>query len=222
MEFKSMRILLIGDSISIHYFPTLKQAMGQGIDWVDRTPDLIERSQVDLDEPAVVNCGDSNRALNILTKVMQREGDRIDMVLANCGLHDIKRFLGSDGCQVVLTDYQRNVQQMVATVKSYGIPFVWIRSTPVNGSIHNQLKPDMHRYEADLDMYNQAADRIMRDCEVPVIDLFGFTGQLGDIQNLLCDHVHFADWVRKLQGAYLAGCIQSFMNPLSCVYAVSH
>ncbi len=54
------------------------------------------------------------------------------------------------------------------------------------------------------------------------IDLFGFTGQLGDIQNLLCDHVHFADWVRKLQGAYLAGCIQSFMNPLSCVYAVSH
>ncbi len=78
-----MRILLIGDSISIHYFPTLKQAMGQGIDWVDRTPDLIERSQVDLDEPAVVNCGDSNRALNILTKVMQREGDRIDMVLAN-------------------------------------------------------------------------------------------------------------------------------------------
>ena len=80
----------------------------------------------------------------------------------------------------------------------------------------------MHRYEADLDMYNQAADRIMRDCEVPVIDLFGFTGQLGDIQNLLCDHVHFADWVRKLQGAYLAGCIQSFMNPLSCVYAVSH
>ena len=48
-----------------------------------------------------------------------------------------------------------------------------------------------------------AADAIMETANVPSIDLYTFTRDLGP--DLYCDHVHFSDRVRQLQGSFIAG-----------------
>jgi hypothetical protein len=51
--------------------------------------------------------------------------------------------------------------------------------------------------------YNAVADRLCQEAGVYTIDLYGFTRGLGG--DLFCDHVHFAERVREMQAAFIAG-----------------
>jgi len=59
------------------------------------------------------------------------------------------------------------------------------------------------RRAGDVDAYNAAADRIMAENHVPVVDLYGFTRNLGP--GVYCGHVHFTEPVRQMQAGYVAG-----------------
>jgi hypothetical protein len=48
----------------------------------------------------------------------------------------------------------------------------------------------------------------MTAARVPLVDLHGFTANLGP--ELYCDHVHFVDAVRRQQAAFLAGWVHAF------------
>jgi hypothetical protein len=60
----------------------------------------------------------------------------------------------------------------------------------------------INRYSADVDEYNKVADGVMAELNVTVLDLHRATTALG-MDNLYCDHVHYHEWVRKAQAAYI-------------------
>ena len=126
-----------------------------------------------------------------------------DLLLLNCGLHDIKTDPETGAKQVPIDKYRENLEAILQTVEMMKCRLVWIRTTPCDERVHNTEKMGFHRFAADCDAYNQAADQIMAAAEVPSIDLYTFTVNLG--QDLYCDHVHFHDHVREKQAAFIAG-----------------
>ncbi len=62
---------------------------------------------------------------------------------------------------------------------------------------------EFKRYNRDVIAYNHAAGRVMRQANVPIIDLYKFSMSLGE--DIYCDHVHFKEEIRRLQAAFIAG-----------------
>lgn len=199
-------IFLIGDSISIHYTPYLKQYLS-GIASLDRKEDNGQ-AEKNLDIPAGANGGNSRRVLNYLKLKLNEEGFHPDYLLVNCGLHDIKRDPETNTVQINETDYKENLVQIFQLVQKKGIQPVWIHSTSVVDSIHNSKSRGFKRFSADIQRYNAIADSICKAMDVPVIDLYHFTERLSD--DYVSDHVHYNEQGRALQAAYIAGFLQSY------------
>ncbi|MEM7033233.1 MAG: SGNH/GDSL hydrolase family protein [Chloroflexota bacterium] len=202
-------IYVIGDSISIQYGPYLKQAL-EGIMTYARKEGEAE-AHLNLDNPQGANGGDSSMVLGFLQGLKQSRGLEADILLLNCGLHDIKTNPHTGQKQVPLTHYKQNLQSIIQLVSSWKPRLVWIRTTPCDEAIHN-TRPAMqfHRYANDCDAYNGAADRIMTEATIPIIDLHTFTKNLGP--DLYCDHVHFHDHIRQQQAAFIAGWLQGHIH----------
>ncbi|MCF7837330.1 MAG: SGNH/GDSL hydrolase family protein [Candidatus Marinimicrobia bacterium] len=195
------RVFVIGDSISLQYGPYLRQALaGQA---TVETKAGLRQALADLNHPRGANCGDSSMVLSLLERFRARGDFRPDLLLLNCGLHDIK----TDATGVIAipaAEYRRNLERIVALVREMGIPLVWIRTTPLDEVRHNRIAEGICRFERDLAAYNRIADEVMRGAGVPLLDLHGFTARLGPGDEIFCDHVHFTEDVRARQGAYLA------------------
>ncbi len=199
-------IFLIGDSISVQYGPYLEQYLGSQCRLI-RKQGLAE-ALVDLDRPRGANGGDSARVLAYLRELDGLGGVDADLLLVNCGLHDIRRSREDKRLQLELKDYVANLKAAVALVRPWRAKLVWIRSTPVPENVISQRS--FTRSESDLEEYNQAADTVMAGAGVPMIDLHSFTAGLGP--DLYCDHVHFIDSVRRQQGAFLAGWVLDHLS----------
>lgn len=209
---KQTHILLIGDSISVQYGPYLQSALGEAIAWIDRDDSAIQGALTNLDKPTDANSGDSARSLSRITNLLSAHKGKVDLLLANCGLHDIKTDPQTGSRQVTLEDYKTNLTKIVAVADEQGVPMIWMRTTLVNSAIHNSLCTGFHRFEQDVEDYNRAADAIMKEAGIPIIDLWQFTRQLGSDDELFCDHVHYETWARQFQGAYIAGYVQAYLD----------
>lgn len=196
------RIHIVGDSISIQYGPYLQAMLADtGIDYSRKSGEA--EALLNLDNPQGANGGDSDRVLTYL-KTMVKEGQlNADLLLVNCGLHDIKTNPDTGAKQVPLERYVANLKAMVQLADSQPWSLVWIRTTPCNEHIHNRMNRHFHRFATDCQAYNQAADRVMAEGGCPIIDLYTFTANLGG--DSYCDHVHFTESVRQQQAAYMAG-----------------
>lgn len=202
------QLYVIGDSISIQYGPYLAQAL-HGVMQYARKEGEAE-ALLNLDRPQGANGGDSAMVLAFLQGIYAQGGIEADLLLLNCGLHDIKTDPQSGAKQVPLADYQTNLQAIVATVQAMGPTLVWLRTTPCDETIHNQRQASFYRFAADGIAYNQVADAIMRRAGVPLIDLYTFTHNLGP--ELYCDHVHFHETIRAQQGAFIAGWVTHWLS----------
>lgn len=187
---------VVGDSISMRYGPDLERML-TGMARYSRKP-------VEGDDPESANGRDSETALAYLEGLSQAERDAIDYLMVNCGLHDIKRSLENSLPLTPLELYFHHLRAIVRYARAATQTLIWVRTTPVVDQIHNSF-PDMafRRHQADVVAYNAAADAIMLSADVDVIDLFGFTLNLG--AGVYCDHVHFTPEVARLQAAYIAG-----------------
>jgi lysophospholipase L1-like esterase len=194
-------VFVIGDSISIQYGPYLEQYL-QGFFAYDRKRD-DGQSSANLDNPAGANGGDSGMVLEYVKIRLQNPHFKPDVLVLNCGLHDIKTPVGTTQKQVSLESYKSNLIEIFDLLTSRGIKLVWVRTTPVDDEQHNSRQRSFHRFAADLDAYNEAADAIFSAREVPIIDLYQFTQNLGD--NIFIDHVHYGEEVRAIQAAFIAG-----------------
>lgn len=196
------RVYVIGDSISLQYGDMLKTLLEGRFKYNRKSGS--EEALRNLDLPAGANGGDSTRVLEHLTAWKQAGGLPADLLLLNCGLHDIKTHPATGRRQVDLPSYRANLRAIVELVQHHMHPaLVWMRTTPCDETVHNKPHMDFHRFAADCETYNAAADHIMNEAGVPSIDLHDFTLRLGD--DLYCDHVHFHERVRRLQAAFLAG-----------------
>ena len=164
---KLPRVLLIGDSISIGYtVPTRKLLAGKAN--VHRIPE---------------NGGPTT---NGAAKIKKWLGDgKWDVIHFNWGLHDLKLDTGKH--QVPIDEYEKNLRDLVQTMKATGAKLIWASTTPVP---EGKLSPK--RSNDDVVAYNAVAKKIMEENGVAINDLYAFAlPRLKEIQRPV--NVHFSD-----------------------------
>jgi len=193
------KLHVLGDSISMHYGPHLqRQLAGSGWDYSRK-----EGAPGDINLGGGANGGDSFCVLEYL-RACATAGRHWDLLLVNCGLHDIKTDPASGVRQVPEATYRTNLQAVVAAGTAVAGRVAWIRTTHVVDALHNTRSSAFHRHDADHRRYNAVADEVMAAAGIPTIDLERLTRACGG-DEVFCDHVHFAEWVRPIQAAFIAG-----------------
>lgn len=200
----ALRVFVIGDSISQQYGPYLETLLAPRFTY-DRKRDAGSDVSVNLDIPKGANGGDSGMVLAYLRVRRARDPIQADVLLLNCGLHDIKRHPETRAIQVELPAYTANLRAILAEAAAQNLQVVWMRTTPVVDEIHNAKSTAFHRFAADLAAYNAAADEVMREAGVPVVDLHAFSTAF--VPAGFTDHVHYVETVREKQAAFLAGAL---------------
>ncbi len=207
------QLFVIGDSISLQYGPHLQELLADRFDYARKTGQ--EEALQDLDTPTGANGGDSSMVLEYLTALHAEGSWKPDLLLLNCGLHDIKLAHDSDQLQVPLDRYRRNLGQILELLEQMAVPTVWVRTTPVDDETHNNAGREFDRHAADLADYNAAADELMSAAGVVLLDLHGFTEQLGPPREIFEDHVHFTDNVRRKQAQFIADFVSTLWQETS-------
>lgn len=193
------KIFVIGDSASIHYGPYLKKIIKDKFEY-DRKRG-IEHALADLDKPVGANAGDSVMVKDYLAQEYNRN-TKYDILLINCGLHDVRRDRSLNKVQVELNEYKINLRKIIDMSIIMANKTIWIGLTPVIDEIHNSRKEGVLRYSKDVHAYDIAAKQIMVEYDIPYIDMYNFTRNLGS--DIYSDHVHFKQQIRELQAAFIA------------------
>lgn len=196
-----MKIFVIGDSISLRYGPHLKKYLEGLMEYSRRGEDPTETQK--LGAPSGTNSRDSRVSRQYVEAMAAAGGIEADVLLLNCGLHDIRRDPETNAIQVPLEEYETNLRAMIRVVREMGVDLVWVRTTPCDEKVHNRPGAQAHRYRADNRAYNESADHVMAEGKVPSIDLHAFTLNLGP--DIYCDHVHFHEHICEKQAAFIAG-----------------
>jgi len=202
-----MKVYVLGDSISMHYGPYLEKFLGGVMNYARKAGE--EEALLNLDKPQGGNGGDSSMVLPFLKAKAATGGIDADVLLLNCGLHDIKTDPKTGAKQVPLEQYRSNLRAIITCVASMRPELVWVRTTPCYERVHNSPGMAFLRFAADVEAYNLAADGIMADAGVARLDLFTFTSNLGP--DLFCDHVHFLEGIREKQAAFVAGWLGAWL-----------
>lgn len=171
------RVLLIGDSISIGYFPDVR--------------DLLKgKANV---HHNVNNGGPTSNGVKQIDAWLA-EG-KWDVIHFNFGLHDVKVTAGGKdkekntaypgGHQVTPEDYEKNLREIVAKMQHTGAKLIWASTTPVPEGSDNPV-----RKTGDEVMYNEIAKKVMVENGIPIDDLYAAASpKMAEIQ--LKKNVHF-------------------------------
>lgn len=205
MKNEKRSVFVIGDSISIHYGPYLKTFIEEEFHY-DRKRGLGEALK-DLDKPLGANAGDSSMVLNYLQEEMEKQV-KYDILLLNCGMHDIRVDRNTLKLQIKENLYENNLKEIIDLSKKMSNEVIWVTTTPIIDKIHNSRKAGFLRFSRDLKTYNEIAEEIMTKQNIKTIDLYNFTKNLGG--NIYCDHVHFKEDIRKLQAEFIASKLETF------------
>ena len=175
---KLPRVMIIGDSISVGYTDEVRRL-------------LVGKANV---HRVAGNAGPSSSGVQKMEEWLAPSTGTWDVIHFNFGLHDLKLGTGgkdnqpyatSDGHQVSLEEYERNLSQIVAKFKTTGAALVWCSTTPVpTGKVDPPRQPD------DVTKYNEAARQVMIKNGVAIDDLFATAlPRLPDIQ--MPHNVHY-------------------------------
>ena len=197
------KLFLIGDSISVHYGEYLSAEVSDEFFCIPR--EGIQEALDNINVAVGGNGGDSCRVLDFV-KNQEKEGKlNYDILLFNCGLHDIKRNPPEGNLQVAPDVYEKNMCEIIEIAKSHGVSPVFMTTTPVSDEIHHahlEANCGVERFNADVLEYNKIATAIMKKYDVPVINLYDYTLGFGD--EAYMDHVHYKNEVRQLQAKFIA------------------
>ncbi len=195
------KIFVIGDSISIQYGPFLKNFIESKFEY-DRKRDNGEAMQ-DLNKPVGANGGDSKMVVEYLKTLQTDKSFKADILLVNCGLHDIKTDRKTGKKAIELDEYKANLKEIFKIARKLKVKLIWITSTPVNDEIHNSKNVGFYRYSKDAEIYNDAAKALFEKEKVPIIDLNTFSKEFP--LEAYSDHVHYKPEYAKIQAAFIAG-----------------
>lgn len=176
---KPVKVLIIGDSISIGYFPFVKEA-------------LKEKAEV------YHNAGNAQSTTNGLKKLKDwLAQDEWDIIQFNWGLWDLAyRMPAEKGAGMLnkqqgkLTNtpeqYRKNLEALVAILKTTKAKLVFVNTTcvPVN---------EPGRHSKDAEKYNKIALKIMKENGVEVSDLFTPSISIHRELGLGADNVHYTE-----------------------------
>ncbi|HEY9248447.1 MAG TPA: alpha/beta hydrolase fold domain-containing protein [Rariglobus sp.] len=212
------RVFVIGDSISIRYGPYLEK-LAAGTFAYDRKRDTAGEPKAtgNLDVPTGANGGDSDMVLAYLRQRREHNPIAADILVVNCGLHDIKTDPVTGAIQVPIERYEQNLRAIVAEARAMNLRPVWIDTTPVIDEIHNARSKNFHRFARDVAAYNAVAARVMTEAGVPIIDLHGFTTAF--LPDGFIDHVHYKADVCEKQAAFIFEKLRPLLAPPSATPA---
>ncbi|MBK6588035.1 MAG: SGNH/GDSL hydrolase family protein [Acidobacteria bacterium] len=91
----------------------------------------------DLNKPVGANGGDSRMVVEYLKSLQKDKNFKPDILLVNCGLHDIKTDRKTGEKAIELDEYKANLKEIFELAEKMKLKLVWITSTPVNQEIHN-------------------------------------------------------------------------------------
>ncbi len=196
------RVFVVGSSATIHFGPYLeKEAAGRF--HYDRKQAIDgKRAEDDLDFPQGASGGDSGMVLAYLRHRRMNDPIPADVLLLQCGLHDIKTDPATGCKQVPPEQFEANLREIAREVTAMGLKLAWLRITPVFDEIHNTRLSKFHRYQADVDAYNAIADRVMTEVGAHIIDFAAFCATL--LPDALIDHIHVNETARAKQAKFIA------------------
>ena len=147
------KILIIGDSISIGYTPTVAAELADVAD-------------------VVHSPGNASDCTNIVSNVDAWLAEANPQIVAlNCGLHDVKREdEKQEHCRVPVEFYKTILPAIIEKVLGNGRRMLWVNTTPVIEERHQAVKP-AGRYNKDIDAHNKAARGIIRKAGLPTVNL---------------------------------------------------
>ena len=196
---KLPRVLILGDSISVGYTDEVRKLLAGKAN--------IHR--------VAGNAGPSSSGVQKLAEWLAPTHGTWDVIHFNFGLHDLKLGTGgkdshsyatSDGHQVPLEEYERNLREIVAGFQTTGAALVWCSTTPVPAG-----KLDPPRQSDDVIKYNTVARKVMTEKGVAIDDLFAAAlPRLTDIQ--LPHNVHFTKEGSAELARHVAACIEAAMK----------
>jgi len=140
------RVLIIGDSISMYYTAEVRHLLTGKVN-VFRIPDNGKNTGYGL-KNIDYWLGDGSWAV----------------IHFNFGLHDLAIMPATGKEQVSLEDYEKNLRQLVKSLRATGAKLIWASTTPVP-------EGTSARSEADAVAYNAVAKKVMDENQVPIDDL---------------------------------------------------
>lgn len=178
------RVLLIGDSISIGYTLPVR-ALLEGKANVHRIP---------------TNGGPTKNGTAKIDAWLGK--GKWDVIHFNFGLHDAK-YMTETTRQVEPPEYEKNLRELVKKMKATGAKVIWASTTPVP---KGDLNPP-RKFE-DIPVYNQVAEKVMKEEGVLINDLNAFiTPTLGTHQRP--KDVHFTTEGSQHLGKHVASVIEA-------------
>ena len=197
-------LFVIGDSISIGYGPDLERMLSGTFSYARKGHGAAGPAELDRPtDPDDPNGGDSQRVLSYLQTSQEVASRSPDVLLLNCGLHDLKSDPATGAKQVPIDRYEENLRAILSFAREWAKTVYWVMTTPVADEIHNSRQRGFFRYEADVLEYNAIAQGLTDEHNVRRVELHDFTASLEG--ELYVDHVHFADSVGQAQAAFIAG-----------------
>ena len=141
---------------------------------------------------------------------MVEKGKKYDLLLVNCGLHDIRVDRETLKKQVGEKIYKQNIEKIVELASRISNKLIWINTTHVNVNIHNKREDGYLRFNKDVINYNEIAKEIMKENNIEIIDLYKFTKSIEN-DEMYKDHVHFKDNISKKQAEYIYDNIKKYI-----------
>lgn len=188
------RVVLIGDSVRLHYQPLVARALA--------TEAVVFGS--------IENCGTST---DILAHINEWIFDHCpDIVHLNCGLHDLRIDPGVSTQQVPIEEYAANLDKIFASIGEDGRgTLIWATVTPLNEQRHQNSRPS-RRYESDLALYNETALNLARKHGARINDLHRSVAAAGADRLLGPDGVHFTEEGYEFLAAEVVSAIRSCLR----------
>jgi hypothetical protein len=179
-------VLIIGDSISSGYFPTVR----------DR---LLLRANT---YRVRVNGQHSAYGRKLLNSWLS--GHSWAVIHFNFGLHDI--FLTNGLTKTSPEDYEANLRAIVKELEGTGAALIWGSTTPVPSG-----ESRVPQRNGDVLRYNEIANLVMTSAHVVINDLYSFIlPQLGQTQ--LPHDVHFTERGYEVLGRQVAESIMAVLS----------
>jgi len=203
---RKANLFILGDSISLQYGSYLEGMLKS--DFTISRKGSQEAAMKNLDVPIDANGGDSRMVLSYLGTRMNDTSFHPDVMLLNCGLHDIKRNPTTRQIAVDSNEYRQNLEIIYGMLKSRKVAVYWVRTTEVIDSVHAEKSKAFSRFSADVDQYNRIADAACKKYNVPEIDLYTFTRKFSN--DRFADHVHYVPKVSQQQAQYIAGILNDW------------
>jgi hypothetical protein len=206
-------VFVLGASVTIHFGPYLEKALEGYFTYDRKRADDGKRAEDNLDIAQGASGGDSGNVLAYLRHRRRHDPIPADILLLNCGLHDLKTDPRTGAKQVPPERFEANLREIVREVADMGLSLAWLRISPVVDEIHNARSIAFHRYSADVDHYNRIADRIMQEAGAYIIDFHAFCTRL--LPQSLIDHIHYDLPARQAQAEFIAEQLKArFAKPI--------